>query len=199
MSFGKKDARDRRDKPRRKMTPERLRNIAVYYCQRYLVSEAKLRDYLSTRLYREIQDAEERAAMAEHIPEIAARLAEAGLVNDREAASSKLRSALRAGYATGAAINNAARSSHVDKQTVEAQLATALTEALPEMEDEDLDPVEEGTMMAGLALKRARRGPYRTNGGDEKTEKRDVNWLLRRGFRFDDIRKAMNVEIDDYE
>jgi SOS response regulatory protein OraA/RecX len=199
MSFGKKDARDRRDKPRRKMTPERLRNIAVYYCQRYLVSEAKLRDYLSTRLYREIQDAEERAAMAEHIPEIAARLAEAGLVNDREAASSKLRSALRAGYATGAAINNAARSSHVDKQTVEAQLATALTEALPEMEDEDLDPVEEGTMMAGLALKRARRGPYRTNGGDEKTEKRDINWLLRRGFRFDDIRKAMNVEIDDYE
>ena len=67
------------------------------------------------------------------------------------------------------------------------------------MEDEDRDPAEEGTMMAGLALKRSRRGPYRTNGGDEKTEKRDINWLLRRGFRFDDIRKAMNVDIDDYE
>jgi SOS response regulatory protein OraA/RecX len=199
MAFTKKANKDRGEKPRRKMTAQRLRNIAVYYCQRFLVSEGKLRDYLSTRLYREMQDVEERAAMAEHIPEIAARMAEAGLVNDREAASSKLRSALRAGYATSAAINNAARSSHVDKQTVEAQLATALTEALPEMEDEDRDSAEEGTMMAVLALKRAHRGPYRTNVGDEKTEKRDINWLLRRGFRFDDIRKAMNVDIDGYE
>ena len=204
MAFAKQSGEDRGEKPRRKMTPpkmteRRLRNIAVYYCQRYLVSEAKLRDYLSTRLYREMQDAEERVAMAEHIPEIAARLAEAGLVNDREAASSKLRSALRAGYATGAAINNAARSSHVDKQTVEAQLASALTEALPEMEDEDRDPAEDGAKMARLALKRARRGPFRGNQGDEKTNTRDINWLLRRGFRFDDIRKAMNVDLDDID
>lgn len=202
MSFGKKASKDRREKPRRKMTPERLRNIAVYYCQRYLVSEAKLRDYLGTRLYREMRDADERAAMAEHIPDIAARLASAGLVNDREAASSKLRSALRVGYATGAAVNNAARSSHVDRQTVEDQLSTALTEALPELDDgtpfEDRDPLEDSAKLASLALKRARRGPYRTGGGDEKTEKRDINWLLRRGFRFDDIRAAMKVDIDEY-
>ncbi len=197
MAFGNKDRKDRGEKPRRKMTEQRLRNIAVYYCQRYLVSEAKLRDYLGTRLYREVEDAEERAAMADHIPAIAARLAEAGLVDDREAASSKLRSALRAGYSTSAAVNNAARSSHVDRQIVEAQLASALGEALPEMDDEDRDPAEEGARMAGLALKRARRGPFRSGGGDEKTTTRDINWLLRRGFRFDDIRKAMQVDLDD--
>ncbi len=190
-----KPANKWRERKPRKMTGTRLRNIAVWYCQRYVVSEAKLRNYLETRLYREIPDAEERAAMAEHIPDIASRMAAAGLVNDREAASSKLRSALRAGYATGAAINNAARSSHVDRETVEAQLETALTEALPELGAEEDDPAA----MAALALKRARRGPWRSGGLDEKTQQRDVNWLLRRGFRFDDVRKAMEIDLDEYE
>lgn len=192
-----REKRDRRGKPRRKMTPERLRNIAVHYCQRYLVSEAKLRDYLGTRLYREMPDAEERAAMATHIAEIATAMARAGLVNDREAASSKLRSALRAGYATRAAVDNAARSAQVDRDTVAAELDTALGEALPEIRDAGDDPADSAAAMAGLALKRARRGPYRTGTQDEKTRQRDVNWLLRRGFRFDDIRKAMDIYVDE--
>jgi SOS response regulatory protein OraA/RecX len=97
MADDTKPAKKKRERKPRKMTETRLRNIAVYYCQRYLVSEEKLRNYLETRLYREIPDAEERAAMAEHVPDIARRMAEAGLVNDQEAASSRLRAALRSG------------------------------------------------------------------------------------------------------
>lgn len=194
MADDTKPAKKKRERKPRKMTETRLRNIAVYYCQRYLVSEEKLRNYLETRIYREMIDADERAAMSEHIPDIARRMAEAGLVNDQEAASSKLRAALRSGYAPRAAVNNATRSAQVDRETVEAQLATALTEALPELEAEEDDPAA----MAALALKRARRGPWRSGDPDEKLKQRDANWLLRRGFRFDDVRKAMNIDPEEF-
>ncbi len=180
------------------MTPDRLRNIATYYCRRYLTSEAKLRNYLETRLYREMEGRDEREAMAQHIPEIAANLVRIGLVNDAEVASAKLRSALRAGYAKSAAVNNAARAARVDRKAVEAELPRALEDIVPEIVEEASDAGEEAVMLAGLALRRARRGPFRTVGGDDEAlQRRDTNWLRRRGFRYDDIQKAMRLDGDE--
>lgn len=184
----------RKEKPRRKMTPSRLRNIALYYCQRFLVSEARLAEYLGRRLYREVPSAEDREEFTLLIPTITAEFSKSGLVNDREAAASKLRRALRSGYAKGAAINNAARGARVDRDMVEQELAEAITQAVPEIDDEEIDPAEQGAILADLALKRARRGKYRRHAPDETTQRRDTNWLLRRGFRFDDIKKAFAIE-----
>ena len=178
------------------MTPDRLRNIATYYCQRYLTSEAKLRHYLENRLFREVAEAEDRETLAQHIPAIAADLARIGLVNDREAGAARLRAALRAGYAKSAAIDTAARSSRVDREAVEQELPRALAETVPEIVDEAFDPAEEAAVLAGLALRRARRGPHRTGRADDTTQRRDVNWLRRRGFGYDDIRKAMRMDGD---
>ncbi len=181
------------------MTPDRLRNIATYYCQRYVTSEAKLRNYLKTRLYREMEGRDEREAMAQHIPEITAGLVRTGLVNDAEAATARLRAALRAGYAKSAAVNTAARTARVDRKAVEAALPRALEDTVPEIMEEASDEGEEAVMLAGMALRRARRGPFRTGrGDDEAMQRRDVNWLRRRGFRYDDIRKAMDIDGDDY-
>lgn len=179
---------------RRQMTPKRLRNIATYYCGRYLVSEAKLRNYLETRLAREVESAEDREILSPHIPEIAAALARIGLVDDREAAASRLRTALRAGYAKSAAVDVAVRKSRVDREVVTRELPRALVETIPGIIDNEGDPGEEAAVLAEHALRRTRRGPYRTGGGDEITERRDVNWLRRRGFRYDDIRKAMRPD-----
>lgn len=178
------------------MTPDRLRNIATYYCQRYLTSEAKLRNYLEKRLFREVEATEDRERLAQHIPEITAHLARIGLVDDREAGAAKLRAALRAGYAKSAAIDTAARSSRVDREAVEQELPRALAETVPEITDAAFDPAEEAAVLAELALRRARRGPFRTGRADETTRRRDVNWLRRRGFRYDDIRKAMRIDGD---
>jgi SOS response regulatory protein OraA/RecX len=185
----------RRSAPR-KMSEKRLRNIAVYYCQRYLVSGGKLTAHLNKRLYREVADSEEREGFAAFIPTIVADLTEKGLVNDREAASARLRSALRSGYASGAAVTVAARGAVVDREVVEQELEIALTEALPEL-DVDPDEIEatETTMeQAALALKRARRGPYRSRPQDDKSRRRDAGWLQRRGFRLDAIKHALDID-----
>ncbi len=187
-------ARARKKRARRQMTAKRLRNIAVYYSGRYLVSEAKLQGYLEIRLAREVEAAEERDLLAEHIPGITASLARIGLVDDRQAAASRLRTALRAGYAKSTAVNVAARASRVDREVVTRELPRALEETVPEAADLTDDPGEEGVVLAEHALRRARRGPYRTGGRDETRQTRDVNWLRRRGFRYDEIRKAMRLD-----
>jgi SOS response regulatory protein OraA/RecX len=176
------------------MTEKRLRNIAVYYCQRYLVSGGKLTAHLNKRLYREVADSEERAAFAEMIPKIVEDLSGTGLVNDKEAASARLRTALRSGYASGTAVTVAARGAVVDRDLVEHELEIALTEALPELDGVDQEAPEAAMEQAALALKRARRGPYRTRPQDEKSRRRDAGWLQRRGFRMDAIRHALDID-----
>jgi SOS response regulatory protein OraA/RecX len=180
----------------KKMSEKRLRNIAVYYCQRYLVSGGKLSKHLNNRLYREVADSEEREGFAAFIPGIVTELTASGLVNDKEAASARLRTALRSGYATGAAVTVAARGAVVDREVVETELEIALSEALPELEvDPDEIEATETTMeQAALALKRARRGPYRSRPQDEKSRRRDAGWLQRRGFRLDAIRHALDID-----
>ena len=50
-------------KPRqpKKMSEKRLRNIAQWYCQRYVVSTKKLKDHLEKRFSREVSDPDELA------------------------------------------------------------------------------------------------------------------------------------------
>lgn len=178
------------------MTAQRLENIAVYYCQRFLASENKLAEYLARRVRRDADPAEGAVeSFAEDIERIVAKMASLGLVNDREAAAAKLRQALRSGHATGSAVRVAARSARVDAETVARELPTALADAVPAVEDQD--EADQGVALARLALQRARRGPHRRGGGDETTKRRDVAWLQRRGFRFDDIARAMEISDDE--
>lgn len=191
-SFDKKPAARR---PPKKMSETRLRNIAIWYCQRYLVSSDKLAGHLEKRLWREVPDSDERAGFVEHIPVLVAELSAMGLVNDREAASARLRTALRSGYAQDAAVTVASRGAMVDRKMVEAELDEALTQALPELDDDvDRDPSEQALVQATLALKRARRGPWRSSGQDEKSRRRDAGWMQRRGFRLDTIRTALDID-----
>ncbi len=176
------------------MTETRLRNIATWYCQRYLVSSAKLANHLENRLRREVPDAEVRRGFQDMIPGIVDKLAELGLVNDREAASARLRSALRSGYAPRAAVNVAARGAMVGHDLAEAELDTAIGEALPELDrDEDEEPASPAEQ-AALALRRARRGPWRSRPQDEASKRRDAGWLQRRGFSLDAVRAALDID-----
>ena len=184
-------------RPQRPMTEARLRNIALHYCQRYLVSEAKLRVYLARRLARSPTAEDERARLAEAVAGIAAEMARLGLADDREAASARLRGALRAGYAEGAAVGVAARAAMVPRETAEGALPAALADTVPELDDALPDESARSAALARLALSRARRGPFRTAGQDEGSRRRDAAWLARRGFRFADIRAALEIDSEE--
>ena len=82
----------------------------------------------------------------------------------------------------------------VDQKTVETELGNALNQALPELDDVDMNSPESASEQAALALKRARRGPFRSSGQDEKSRRRDAGWLQRRGFRMDAIRTALDID-----
>jgi SOS response regulatory protein OraA/RecX len=176
------------------MTPERLRNIALYYCQRYVASETKLGEYLTGRIYRDVPSAEDREPLMQEIPGIVQSMVRTGLVNDREAASAKLRGALRAGYSANAAVRRASLTARVDQETVGRELEDAARNAVPEIDFDTLDEGEQAAALAESALRRARRGPFRLGPPDPALQRRDIAWLQRRGFRFDDIRKAMRID-----
>ena len=179
---------------KKQMSEKRLRNIAIWYCERYLVSCNKLTDHLKKRLRRDVIDEQERDEFSELIPEIVSNLVELGYVSDKEVASARLRSALRAGYATQTAITVASRAALVDRETVETELDNALAQALPEINVVDDDIQQIGNEQVLLALKRARRGPFRGAGQDKKSRRRDISWLQRRGYRVDEIYAALEID-----
>ena len=179
---------------RKQMSEKRLRNIAIWYCERHLVSCNKLTDHLRKRLQRDVIDDQERDKFSEMIPGIVSNLVELGYVCDKEAASARLRSALRAGYATQAAITVASRAALVDRETVETELDNAMAQALPEINIVDNDIRQIGNEQVLLALKRARRGPFRGTGQDKKSRRRDISWLQRRGYRVDEIYTALEID-----
>lgn len=176
------------------MTEKRLQNIALYYCQRYVVSEAKLAEYLKQRIYREVQDGAARQEFFDLIPALSKKLADLGYVNDREAASAKLRLALRSGYAAQSAVYKASRSSMVKDEKVKQELNSAVEDALPGIDIDDVEAPESALAMAFAALERSKRGEFRTGRIDEITARRDVAWLQRRGYSFEVIKKAMGLD-----
>ena len=186
-----------RGKKPRKMTEKRLQNIALYYSQRYVVSKAKLADYLKNRIYREVNDDVSRRDIIDFIPSVVSKLANSGYVNDEEAASAKLRSALRSGYSAEKAVFRASRASMVESEEVKGQLHAALEDNSSNFGVIDLNEPGNAVKMAMTALQRANRGPFRTGKIDEKTRRRDVSWLQRRGYSFEEIKNAMCIEDTD--
>lgn len=177
----------------RRMTSKRLNKLALNYCKKYIVSSKRLSEYLLKRVYLEEKDSDKKKILSEEIHKITNRMIEFGLVNDYEAASAKLRCNLKSGYAPAMAVSFAAKRACVDLELVEDILPEAIRDSFQkpcnDCIEEDIDDV----LLARLALKRRRRGPFRVSGRSVNTDKRDIGWLQRRGYTFDIIRKAMEL------
>ena len=128
------------------------------------------------------------------IPDLSKKMAEFGYVNDREAASAKLRSALRSGYSATRAVYKASQSSMVNDEEVKRELQSAVQDALPEIGVDDIEAPESMLSMALAALERSKRGRFRTGRVDETTLRRDIAWLQRRGYSFEVIKKVMGED-----
>ena len=70
----------------------------------------------------------------------------------------------------------------------------AVEEALPDIQRFDVESSQNSVAMALSALEQAGRGPFRKGHINQKTERRDIAWLQRRGYHFDEILKVMQLE-----
>lgn len=168
---------------KRRLTAQRLDNIALHYLERFASSSANLKRVLIRRVERAAREAEEpeavRAEGARLVEELVARYLRSGLLDDTVYAEAKARSLHRRGGSTRA-IRQALAAKGVDGETAAAAL-DSLGEA-------------GGDAAAAVALARRRRlGPFRPIGRIENRD-RDMAALARAGFSYDVARRVIDAE-----
>jgi len=174
-------------KPRipRKITPERLANIALHYLERYASSSENLRRVLERRVFKASyfhEDLDTEVAKG-WVDNLIGRYQNAGLLNDLTYAETRARSLMTRGTAARV-IRMKLREKGVDADTIERALK-ALVDDHPEPE-----------LAAAIKLARRRRlGPYADPAKREGKKDRDLAAMARAGFSYDMARRI--VECDD--
>lgn len=174
-------------KPRipRKITPERLANIALHYLERYASSSENLRRVLERRVYKASlhHDDLNTDTAAGWIDDLIKRYQDTGLLNDLTYAESRARSLMARGTAARV-IRMKLMEKGVDGDTID-QALEALTEEAPDPE-----------LHAAIKLARRRRlGPYADPSKREEKKERDLAAMARSGFSYDMARRI--IECDD--
>ena len=184
-SMGRGREKLRRRKPR-KASPKSLENAALYYLKRFSSSEENLRRVMMRRVERSARahgtDREEGAAW---VDELVARLARAGLVDDRRYAEGRVH-ALHARGASIRIITARLREKGVPAEIIEESIQ-ALRDGQPDAELE-----------AAIRLARRRRiGPFRIKPPVEGQRKKDLAALARAGFDYGTAMKVADAETED--
>lgn len=176
-------------------TPERLKNIALYYLSRYAASEASLRRVLQNRVRRAnmahpdiAADHEKQNVLRLAIEEIVAAHKKTGAVNDKAITEMKVASLRRSGKS---------------QRFIQQKLGAAglkkdmVAEALDEHDGEG--NAEEAEKKAALAFCKKRRiGKFRPEDRRKEGDaKKDFSALARAGFSSGLIRKILDVAPDD--
>ena len=175
----------------RKMSRQRLANIANYHLERFSTTAAHLRQVLLRRIDRAIRaHGGDRAEMAAWVDELVARLTASGALDDARYATAKAATLRRKGKAP-ARIRATLRA-----KGVSAADATAVTSG-------ELHPADEDAALgAALAYaKRRKLGPFRPKERlpDEKRERlarwqKDLAAMIRAGFAYDIARRVFATE-----
>lgn len=171
----------RKRKVPRKVSRSFLMNAAVYYLQRFSSSRAGVRRVLMGKVRRSLAhhggDAEEAAAW---VDEVLDTLQKQGFLNDATFAEARAHSLAARGTA-GRAIRMKLAEKGVDKDTIDAALATLAEEVGHRTgQGEDANP----DLTAAVAYARRRRlGPYRLDPQARADRRdRDMAALARQGF-----------------
>jgi len=176
-------------KPRipRKITPERLANIALHYLERYASSSENLKRVLERRIFKASLFHEDLDIETAHgwIDDLIKRYQGAGLLNDLSYAEIRARSLMARGTATRV-IRMKLMEKGVDADTID-QALEALVDEHPEPE-----------LAAAIKLARRRRlGPYGDPDKREDLKDKHLAAMARAGFSYDMARRI--VECEDRE
>lgn len=179
----KRPPKKRERKPPRKVTPDRLRNIALYHLERFSTSAENLRRVLQRRVYKAARHHETNINQAnEWVDDVINGLVRAGAIDDTRYAEGKAISMLRRGQSVRK-VKAYLNSKGVDRDTIERALRTAADS----MGNPDLE--------AALTYARRRRlGPFRTSPASQEIKQKELAALGRAGFQYDIARKIIDAE-----
>jgi len=170
----------------RKITADRLRNIALYHLERFATSGENLKRVLYRRVLKAARHHDTDLDQARAwIDELVDGLARSGAVDDSRYAEGKARSMSRRGQ-SARKIRAYLASKGVDKEKTDA----ALTSLSEETEDPEFDA-------AHAYAARRRIGPYRPTQPDDDQSRKDLAALWRAGFSYDVARRLLESEPRD--
>lgn len=169
----------------RKITADRLRNIALYHLQRYATSADNLRRVLERRVYKASKHHDTDLEQAKQwITEIVDGLVRSGAVNDGQYAEAKTLSMLRRGQSV-----RKVRAYLASKGVIGETIDQALAAASESVGDPDLEAAKTYAM-------RRRLGLFRTVEASPETRQKELAIMGRAGFRYDIARQIVDAEAD---
>lgn len=165
----------------RKITPQRLKNIALYYLKRFESSVANLRSVLQRRVndYAYQNKEFDRGEAYQWIEDILADFQRYGYLNDRRYAEIKIKDYMSAGKSVRY-IKGKMREKGIDEEILSALL-----------EDQEYDEFEASLKLA----KKKHIGPFRTDEEARfENRQKDMGMLVRAGFSYDVVRRVVGYE-----
>ncbi|WP_028467547.1 regulatory protein RecX [Nisaea denitrificans] len=178
-SAGKKR---REKKPPKPITESYLRNVALWYMERYASSAANLKAVLMRRVrLSSAHHGSDPAEGAEMVDAVVQRYTEAGILNDRLFAETRVRSLVSRGTSTKM-IRRKLMEKGVSSEDIDAALAEVVDQ-------------ENGELASAARYARRRRiGPFRLPEKREENRDRDMAALARQGFGFGIAAKVVDAE-----
>jgi regulatory protein len=182
------DMEEKSDKSGKQRVPKRntkrsLKNVALYYLQRYASSSANLKSVLMRRVHRSCAHHGSSVDVGESLVDgVINRLQELGLLNDAAFAEAQAISMHRRGNS-----RRAIKMKLFQKGLGGGDIDAALSSLEEEFEDFEF--------IAAAALARRRRlGPYRDDQVRKELYKKDLATISRAGFSYDIAKKVIDTE-----
>lgn len=174
----------RQRKPQKKITPQRLKNIGLYYLKRFESSVENLRSVLRRRVdaYARENPEWQKDEAYQWVEDVLGEFERLHYLDDARFAEIKVRSYLNAGK-PARYIQNKLR----EKGIKSAQIAEIL-------QQQEYNPLE-------MALRLARRkkiGPYRAAELRREFRQKDMGTLVRAGFDYDIVCEVLDYEPEEY-
>lgn len=169
----------------RKITSDRLRNIALYHLERFSTNAENLRRVLERRVYKAARHHETDMEQAKQwITDLIASLVRSGAIDDARYAEGKTLSMLRRGQSIRK-VRSYLTAKGVDRDTIEK----ALLAASDTLGDADLQAARTYAM-------RRRLGPFRTDTLTQESKQKELAALGRAGFQYDIARRIVEAETE---
>lgn len=172
-----------RRKPQKKITPQRLKNIGLYYLKRFESSTENLRTVLHRRINAYARENPEwnKSEAYEWAESVLAEFERLHYLDDRRFTEIKVRGYLSAGK-PARYIQNKLRAKGID----EAQINSVLAE-------EEYNPLA----MALKLAKRKKIGPYRPAESRREFRQKDMGTLVRAGFDYDIVCEVLDYATEE--
>lgn len=167
----------------KKITPQRLKNIGLYYLQRFESSVENLRGVLRRRVdaYAKENPEWHKNEAYKWIEDILAEFERLHYLDDERFAQMKVRDYLNAGK-PARYISIKLRQKGISETRINDILA-----------EQEYDPLQ----MALKLAKRKKIGPYRPQEQRREFRQKDMGMLVRAGFDYDVVCEVLNMDFED--